>query len=49
MTTVQKLGTSVIALAMITTLILPRRQTVPVIGALTKLTTGTLGTAMGTK
>lgn len=49
MSTVQKLGLAVISLGVITTLILPGRQTVPVLGAVTNLSTGVLGTAMGTK
>lgn len=48
MSTVEKLGTAVIGLAMVTTLILPKRQTVPVINAVNNLIARTLGTAMGT-
>jgi len=48
MSTVEKLGTAIIALGMVTTLILPGRQTVPVINAVNRLTTRLLGTAMGT-
>lgn len=49
MSTVQKLGTMIVGLAFVTTLILPGRQTVPVINAFSSFTQGTLGTAMGTK
>lgn len=49
MTTVQKFVTGLVAIAMVTTLILPNRQTPAVIGAVRDLTTGALGTAMGTK
>lgn len=45
----QKVAMGVIGLAVITTLILPGRQTVPVINAFGQFTQGTLGTAMGTK
>lgn len=48
MSTVEKLGTAIIGLAMVTTLILPGRQTVPVINAASRLSTRLLGTAMGT-
>lgn len=48
MGTVQKLGILVIGTAFVTTLILPGRQTVPVLGATGKLITGTLSTAQGT-
>lgn len=48
MGTVAKWGTLIIGTAFVTTLILPNRQTVPVLGAVGKLTTGTLSTAMGT-
>lgn len=49
MSTVQKLGMAVIGVALVATLVLPGRQTVPVINAFTGFTTNTLGTAMGTK
>lgn len=49
MSTAQKLGMAVIGLAVITTLILPGRQTVPVVNAFGAFTQGTLATAMGTK
>jgi hypothetical protein len=44
----EKIAMAVIAVAMVTTLILPGRQTAQVGGALTNLSTKTLGTAMGT-
>jgi len=46
--TAQKLGMAVIAVALVTTLILPGRQTAPVLNAFGQFTTGTLSTAMGT-
>lgn len=49
MTAIQKFMTGLIGIAMITTLILPNRQTPQVIGAVKDLTVGALGTAMGTK
>ena len=49
MSTVQKLGMGIIGVALVATLVLPGRQTVPVLNAVTGFTTGTLGTAMGTK
>jgi hypothetical protein len=39
----------VLGIALATTLILPGRQTVPVVNAFSNLSTGVLGTAMGTK
>lgn len=48
MSTLQKLGMAVIGLGLATTLILPGRQTVPVINASRDLATGVLGRAMGT-
>ena len=44
----EKIVMAVIAVAMVTTLILPGRQTPAVGQALTNLSTKTLGTAMGT-
>jgi hypothetical protein len=35
-----------VAIGMATAVLLPDRQTVPVLGAVTKFTTGTLGTAI---
>lgn len=49
MNTVQKVSMGVIAIAMATTLVLPGRQTPRVINAFQRLTTRTLGTAMGTR
>lgn len=48
MSTVQKLGMGVIGLAVLTTLVLPKRQTPAVINSFTGLVRGTLATAMGT-
>lgn len=48
MSTLQKLGMGVIGLGLATTLILPGRQTVPVINAGTNLASSVLGRAMGT-
>jgi hypothetical protein len=48
MSTVQKLGMGIIGIALVATLVLPGRQTVPVINAFSGFTTGTLSTAMGT-
>jgi len=45
---IEKIVMAVIGVAMVTTLILPGRQTSAVAGALTSLSTKTLGTAMGT-
>lgn len=42
----QKLGMGIIAIGMATALLLPGRQTVPVIGAITDLFKGSLGTAI---
>ncbi|MCI0688924.1 MAG: hypothetical protein L0Y54_17090 [Sporichthyaceae bacterium] len=48
MSTAEKLGMAIIGVAMVTTLILPRRQTVPVITAAFNGARGFLATAMGT-
>jgi hypothetical protein len=48
MSTVQKWGMGIIAIAFVTTLILPGRQTVPVLSGVSKLATGTISTAQGT-
>lgn len=48
MSTVQKWGVIVLGIAFATTLILPGRQTVPVLGGFTRLATGTISTAQGT-
>lgn len=45
---IEKVMMAVIGVGMITTLILPGRQTPQVINALSGLTSRTLGTAMGT-
>lgn len=48
MSTVQKFAMGIIGIAFVTTLVLNGRQTVPVLGGLSKLTTGNVSTAMGT-
>lgn len=48
MTALQKFLTMTFGIALVTTLILPNRQTVQVINAGTGLLRGTLATAMGT-
>jgi len=48
MSAAQKFLGGIIAIGMITTLILPKRQTPQVIGAADKFVRGALGTAMGT-
>lgn len=48
MTTVEKFMAGIVGIALITTLILPKRQTPQVIGAATGFVRGTLSTAMGT-
>lgn len=48
MTTAQKLGSGVIAVAMVTTMILPNRQTKQVIGSIASGARGILATVMGT-
>jgi hypothetical protein len=48
MSTLQKAIMGIIGVAAVTTALLPGRQTVPVIGAVRQLSTGTLSTAMGT-
>lgn len=47
MNTVQKIGVLIAATGMMTALVLPGRQTVGVINAVTKLFTGSLKTAQG--
>jgi hypothetical protein len=44
----EKIALAVVAVAMVTTLILPQRQTVKVADSITNLSTKSLGTAMGT-
>jgi len=48
MSTLQKAVVWTLAIGMATTLILPNRSTVQVLGAGERLATGTLSTAMGT-
>lgn len=48
MGTAQKIALAVIGLAWGATLLSTKNATVPVLGAATRLTTGTLSTAMGT-
>jgi hypothetical protein len=45
----QKFVGGIIAIGLVTTLILPKRQTVQVINAISGLTRGTLATAMASK
>lgn len=47
MNTVQKAIVGILGIGLLTTLLLPGRQTVPVIGAVTTLGQKWLGTAMG--
>lgn len=49
MSTVQKVAMGVVGIAFATTLLLPGRKTPQVIDAFTRLTTRTLGVAMGQK
>lgn len=46
MTSVEKVALGVVGIGMATALLLPGRQTVPVIGAVSKLFQGSLGTAI---
>lgn len=48
MSTVEKIMMGIVGVALVTTLILPKRQTPAVIKAAADFTTGTIGTAMGT-
>lgn len=48
MSTFTKVAMGVIAIAFVTTLVLPGRNTPAVLGGLTRLSTGTLSTAQGT-
>lgn len=48
MSTVQKFVTGLVAISLITTMILPGRQTPAVINSITGLVRGSLATAMGT-
>lgn len=47
MSTVEKFLTGLVAIALVTTAVLPKRQTPQVIDAIRKLITGGIGTAMG--
>lgn len=44
----ERIAMGILGIALATTLLLPGRQTVPAIGAVTNFTRGTLATAMGT-
>ena len=46
MSGVEKIALAIVAIGMATALLLPDRQTVPVIGAVQKLFSGALGTAI---
>jgi hypothetical protein len=46
MSGVEKIALAIVAIGMATALLLPDRQTVPVIGAVQKLFTGSLSTAI---
>lgn len=48
MTTIEKFMAGLVGIALVTTLILPKRQTPQVINAATGFVRGTLSTAMGT-
>lgn len=48
MSTAQKFLMGIIAVAFVTSLTLPGRQTVPVLGGVTRLITGSVSTAQGT-
>ncbi len=48
MTTVQKVAMGIVGIGLVTTLVLPGRQTPAVVGAFTNLFRGSLATAMGT-
>lgn len=48
MTAFEKVAAGIIGIGLVTTLLLPGRQTVGVIDAFGRLTRGTLATAMGT-
>lgn len=48
MSTIEKFVGGLIAIGLVTTLILPKRQTPQVIGAATNFVRGTLATSMGT-
>ncbi len=48
MSQAEKIASLIVGVALVTTLILPGRQTVPVLGAVGNLFQGSLATAMGT-
>lgn len=48
MSTIEKFMMAVVGVALVTTLILPKRQTPQVINAATQFARGTMATAMGT-
>jgi hypothetical protein len=48
MSTIEKFLAGIVAIGMITTMVLPKRQTPQVINAATGFVRGALGTAMGT-
>lgn len=49
MSTAEKIAMGIVGIGMVTTLILPGRQTPQVIGAIQKLFSGSLATAMASK
>lgn len=49
MTTFEKIAMGIVGIALVTTLILPGRQTPAVLGAVGTLFTGSLATAMGNR
>lgn len=49
MSTAEKIAMGIVGIGMVTTLILPGRQTVNVLGAVQKLFSGALATAMASK
>ena len=49
MSTFEKIAMGIVGIGLVTTLILPGRQTPMVIGAFSDLFTGALATAMGTR
>lgn len=48
MSSAERIALSIVSVGMVTTLVLPKRQTVAVIKAITGLFRGSLATAMGT-
>lgn len=47
MSTAERVAMGIVGIALVTTVLLPGRQTVPVLGAIERLFTGSLRTAMG--